>query len=105
MPYEEVPEDAATVANASLRERFQLDPDVIVADHVIVRAATLNGHTGSVAVRLPVVLHEFQVGVPGRAPVEVAKVAYVAGTAKTIRDYGRLVRDSANGAANRAEGK
>jgi hypothetical protein len=102
LPFEQVPDDLAGNAAAAVREQFGLDPNVIVADHVVVKAATLDGHGGAVRVRLPALLHEFQVGIAGRPPVEVAKVAFIGGV-DSMRAYGRLTRDSANGAANAAE--
>lgn len=102
LPFEDTPPDIARAAAASVRERFQLDPDLIVADHVVVRAITLEGRTGAVGLKLPAVLHEFQIGVAGQSPVVVAKAAFI-GDVTSVRSYGRLVRDSANGAANVAE--
>lgn len=102
LPFEETPADMAIAASAAVRERFQLDEDIVVADHIIVRALTLTGGSGPLTVRLPAVLHEFQVGVSGQSPTTVAKIAYI-GDVPTMRAYGRLVRDSANGAANAAE--
>lgn len=101
LPYEETPADAAAVTAAAIRERFGLDPDLIVSDHAVVRAATLDGASGLVRVRVPIVLFEFQIGVPG-GPDTVAKVAYLAGSGPGIRTFGKLVRDTANGAANAA---
>jgi len=102
LPYEEVPRDLAAAAAENLRRSFGIDGDVIVADHVVVRAVTLDGATGPVRLRLPALLHEFQVGIAGQAPTVVAKVLF-AGNGQTVRGYGRLVRDSANGAVNAAE--
>ncbi len=70
--------------------------------HVVVRAVTLAGASGQLQVRVPGLLHEFAIGVPGQPPAPVAKVAYI-GDLASMRGYGRLVRDSANGAANAAE--
>lgn len=106
LPFEPIPDDAAAAASAAVRERFQLDPDLIVADNVVIRAATLDGNTGAVQLRLPVLLHEFQISTgSATAPATIAKVAFLSGDGVGMRNYGRLVRDSANGAANRAEGK
>jgi hypothetical protein len=102
LPFEPVPDDMAEQAAEAVRAQFQLDPDLIIADHVTVRAVTLAGSSGTVDVRFPALIHEFQVGLSERAPVTVAKVIYI-GNTDAIRQYGRLVRDSANGAANAGE--
>lgn len=102
LPYEQTPPDAAAVVAEKVRQQFNLDEDLIVADHVVIRAATLDGASGQVRVRIPALIHEFQVGVSGQPPVTVAKVVYVADT-DGMRAYGRLARDTANGAANAAE--
>lgn len=102
LPFEETPPDIADAAAAAVRKQFQLDEDLVVADHVVVKAVTLDGASGPLRVRLPGVLHEFQIGLAGQPPSTVAKVAYL-GDVAAMRGYGRLVRDSANGAANAAE--
>lgn len=102
LPFEETPPDIAAGAGEHLRRSFGVDRDIIVADHVVVRALTLDGASGPLQVRLPALLHEFQVGVAGQPPTPVAKVLFT-GNGQSIRGYGRLVRDSANGAANAAE--
>lgn len=102
LPFEETPPDMAAAAAAAVREQFQLDEDLIVADHVVVRAVTLDGSSGPLRVKLPGLLHEFQIGIGGQPPSTVAKVAFL-GDVTAVRGYGRLVRDSANGAANAAE--
>jgi hypothetical protein len=102
LPFEKTAPDMARAAADAVREQFQLDGDLIIADHIVAKAMTLAGSSGLVAVRLPALLHEFQVGVAGQPPSTVAKVIYL-GDAPTMRKYGRLVRDTANGAANAAE--
>lgn len=104
LPFEPIPSDSAAAANAAMKERFGLDEDVIVADNVIVRAATLDFSTGVVNGQLPALIHEFQTSGAGGPPAELAKVVFVAPT-DGMRGYGRLVRDSANAAAKRAEGQ
>lgn len=106
LPYEPVPEDAAQLASEELRRRFNLDDDVVLADHVVARAAVLSGGAGSlgiVGIEIPVIIHEFGIGI-GHAdpPVTVAKVAFIADVTG-MRGYGRLIRDTANGAANASE--
>lgn len=102
LPYEEGPADAAKVVADSMRERFGLDPKLIIADHFIARAAVLEGSSGAIGVKVPTLLHEFQMGVAGQAPVTVAEIAYI-GDPAAMRQYGKLLRDTANGAANAAE--
>lgn len=101
LPFEETPPDLATAAAAAVRRQFDLDEDLIIADHVVVKAITLAGDSGTVQIAIPGLLHEFQIGLPGRPPATVAKIAFL-GDEHAIRGYGRLVRDSANGAANAA---
>lgn len=101
LPFEETPPDIAAAAAAAVRERFQLEDGLAIADHVVVKALTLGGRSGPVRVRFPALLHEFQIGVPGSPPATVAKVMFL-GSDETVRGYGRLVRDSANGACNAA---
>jgi hypothetical protein len=100
LPFEPIPADAATTAAAALRKQLNIDDDVILADHVIVRALTLAGASGPLAVRLPCVHHDFQLATP--QPVTVARILFV-GNPDSIHGYGRLIRDSANGAVNAAK--
>lgn len=102
LPYEPSEPDAAELVAAQVREQFHLDGDLIVADHVVARAITLQGAADVVGVTFPGVLHEFQIGLGGTAPAVVAKVLYL-GDVDAMRAYGRLLRDTANGAANAAE--
>lgn len=102
LPFEETPPDIAGAAAENLRRSFDIDGDITIADHVVVKALTLDGATGPVRVRLPAVLHEFQVGIAGQPPSVVAKVLFV-GDNHTVRGFGRLIRDTANGAVNAAE--
>ncbi len=102
LPFERTPPDMAQAAGDAVRRQFRLDDDIAIADHATVKALTLAGSAGAVGVRLPMLLHEFQIGIPGQPPAPVARVAYL-GNLAGMRGYGRLVRDSANGAANAAE--
>lgn len=104
LPFETIPDDSVAAANAALRQRFGLDEDTVVADNVIVRAATVDFSTGIVDGKLPALVHEFQVSGTGGPPATVAKIVFM-GPPDGMRGYGRLVRDSANAAANRAEGR
>ncbi len=103
LPYEATPPDMARSAAAAVRAQFNLDEDLVIADHVVVKAVTLagDGRGHSIGVRLPALLHEFQIGLPGQPPTTLARVLFVGG-ADSVRGYGRLVRDSANGAVNAA---
>lgn len=102
LPFEAQSPDTAAYVADQVRKRFEVEADIIVADHVLVRAMTLAGDAGPLGVKLPAVLHEFQVGVAGQAPTTVAKVLFLADV-DGMRAYGRLARDSANGAVNAAE--
>jgi hypothetical protein len=100
LPYEPIPDDIG----ASMRQRLGLPADVSVADHVVAKAMMLGGGTGGVSVRVPALLHEYAIGQPNMAPAGVAKILYLA-SPEGMRAYGRLIRDSANAAANQSERK
>ena len=102
LPFEPIAPDLAQLAAERVRDMFDLDADLIIADNVNVTAATLSGRAGGVGVSIGLLIHEFQIGVSGHPPQQVAKVAFLADPV-TMRKYGRLARDSANGAANAAE--
>lgn len=102
LPFEETqPGAAKDAAGEHLRRMFNLDPDLHVADNVLIQAAVLDGASGPVKVHAPTLVHEFQSSVSG-GPVTVCKVAFI-GDPVSMRAYGRLVRDSANGAAKATE--
>jgi hypothetical protein len=101
LPYEDVAPDLAAAATENIRASFGSDGDVIVADHIVARALTFDGHAGPVRLVYPGVLHEFAVGVPGQPPAVVAKVLFM-GSEESVRAYGRLLRDTSNGAVNAA---
>lgn len=101
LPYEPVPEDAARVAREQMGLNFGIPDDWLIADNVVAKALVLNGRSGHVDVKVPVLLHEFGVAAAG-GMVPVATLAFIGGP-DTMRKYGRLVRDNANGAANAAE--
>jgi hypothetical protein len=102
LPYEDTPPDVAATISNYVRRTYQLDDDVLVADHIVARALTLAGASGPVELRVPGLLHEFQIGIPSGPPAVVARVLFV-GNPDSVRGYGRLIRDTANGAANAAE--
>lgn len=103
LPYEPVPEDAARVAREQLGLQFGLPDDWLVADNVVAKAMFLEGDSGAVQVRVPVVVHEFSVATPTGLVAVCPPVAFTS-PPDTIRKFGRLIRDTANGAANAAEG-
>lgn len=102
-PYQPQEPDVAALADRTMRERFGLEEDWLVADNVILRAATLDAESGVLGVRVPALIHEFSSSNPDPSqPRTVAKVVFI-GSLDSMRGYGRLARDSANGAANAAE--
>lgn len=102
-PYHEVkPQDAVSAVMNGMRERFKIGGDVLIADHVQASALVVAGEAGPLTIRSPAVLHEFQIGLP-TGPAAVVKIMFAAGTVQVMRSYGRLLRDTSNGAANAAE--
>lgn len=76
------------------------DRDVVVCDHVIARALVATDPGSKIIVPL---LHlEFLIGKPGAPPAPLGEVAIV-GETDGLRKIGKLLRDTANGAANAAE--
>lgn len=101
-PYHDVgPEGLLAQALDTLRGRFALGGDVLIADHITAKSAVLAGEAGPMLVRIPAVIHEFAIGTP-LGSATVAKVLYM-GDTEVIRKYGKLIRDTSNGAANAAE--
>lgn len=98
LDFEEVPADVA----ALLRERFAGLEGYAVADTVDARAAVLDGAAGSVQVALPALLLDFSTGHPTQPPTPRANVAFI-GPPEVMRAVGRLIRDTANGAAKAGE--
>ncbi len=95
LPYESLPGDIP----AFLRRRFGLDESTLVADTVIAKAVSLEGIGAGLPIATPGLLHEFAIGQPNSSPIPVAKILFLA-PPDSMRSYGRLIRDSANGAAN-----
>jgi hypothetical protein len=90
LPYETIPKEGLSAA-------FGLDCPI--ADHVDVRSmVALHDRLG------PLALLEmtWQIGDPISGPTPVTKLAFL-GEPDGLRSLGRLLRDSANGAANAAE--
>lgn len=102
-PYRELrPEDRVAAVIDGVRQSFGIGGDVLVADHVTCKALVLVGEAGAVTVRSPAVQMEFRVGLP-TGPAVVTKVLYLTPTSEDARRFGKLVRDTSNGAANAAE--
>lgn len=102
MPFTVPDGDTAAMLNENIRQRFNLDPGTLVADNVVVYAATLDFSTGPVGGKVPALIHEFSTSAKGEL-VTIAKVVFIGGDPAQMRKYGKLARDSANGAANAAE--
>lgn len=102
LPYEETDENTAELINQRMRERFGGGEELSFADHVLARGVTLD--VPEAGIKLAGVILEFQVGIDGQAPAPVSTVCYN-GDSETMRKFGKLVRDTANGAARAAEGK
>jgi hypothetical protein len=102
LPFEQTPADVGELAAANLRATLGIDDDVIVADHVVVKALTIGAQSGTVGVRLPAVLIEYAVGIIGAPPAPAGRAMYV-GNVDAVRKFGRLVRDTSNAAANAIE--
>lgn len=92
LAYEDTPSDISHLAT-----QFGFPAGTLVADHITAKALVIDTAIGP----FPVLLHEFMVGRPGMPPIDVVQVAYLGGD--TMRPYGRLIRDTANGAANAAD--
>lgn len=101
LPFEEIPDDAIKLANDELQKRFGLPDDHWVADNLIVKALTLDASAGPIKTTIPALLFDYQSSASG-FPLTVSKVLFL-GDAETMRKCGRLVRDTANAAANRVE--
>lgn len=88
-------------ASQALRDRFNLPDDVLPADHVVAKATVLSGDAGPLKIAAPGLLLEFASSGTGRVE-PVVKVLFF-GDSQTMRAMGRLLRDTANGAANAAD--
>ncbi len=83
-----------------IKRRFELDDDLVIADHVEVTAATLEGYSGIVKTKTPVVVHDFGIGHPGGHTI-VARVAFVS-EPEAMRAYAEMMWKNATAAAERA---
>lgn len=97
LPYEDVP--GGPMLTASYGDN---DSAILVADTVTARALLGAADTGRIAARVPILLLDFQVGWVGHAPVPVVQVAFMA-PPDVMRKAGKLLRDTADGAANAFE--
>lgn len=104
LPFTIPDDDSAALLNENIRQRFNLDPGTLVADNVVVYAATLDFSSGTVSGKVPALIHDFSTSAGGKL-VTVAKIVFMGGDPEQMRQYGKLARDSANAAANRAEGR
>lgn len=93
LPYEDVPNDV----QALLQERFPNLEGQLIVDNVVARAGYLESAVGAI----PLLMLEFGVNSPSGVQVQ-ANVAFLA-PAATMRKAGTIIRDAANGAANRVE--
>jgi hypothetical protein len=71
--------------------------DMVIADTIDIRALIADGPA-----RIPVLLLTFSVGNPTAPPTQVCEVGFIAGP-DGMRRFGKLVRDSAYGAAKAGE--
>lgn len=101
LPFEDVPEDLRPLASEELRERLGFAEGTIVADHVVVKAATFDAG----AMRLPLLIHEFAIGRPMFAPERVATVAFLGDSPRTVSGYADLVGKAARRAIDVAGGR
>jgi hypothetical protein len=92
LPYEEVPGGPVDVPLEATGR--------VMADNVVARSAVVEQASGPVKVRIPVLVLTFGVNFPGEPPRTVAEVALIAGDGDGMRRFGKLFRDTANGAAN-----
>lgn len=94
LPFEEIP-DGPVMFNTP-------DGGVPLADSIVARAGMLDGNTGQAVVQIPLIVLDFQLGRPGAAPSTFYTVGLVA-PPDTMRKIGKLLRDTAYGAASAAE--
>lgn len=90
-------------SDRTLNDRFGIPADVVVADHLVAKATVLEGSAGQLEVKAAGLLLEFGSSASGKVEI-VGKVLYI-GDVDGVRAAGRLLRDTANGAANAAGGR
>ena len=98
VPYEDTPDDL----QALLHARFGGLEGYTIADTFTSRSAVLDAGAGPLRMKVPALLLEFCTGHPSAGPTIVAQVAFLA-PPEIMRTMGKVIRDSANGAANAAE--
>jgi hypothetical protein len=94
LPYEEVPDRDFPVINGL--------EDAHIVDNVTARSAVAPMHSGRLTIKVPILLLDFSRGRPSGPPTPVVKVAFLSDPV-VMRKVGKLLRDTANGAANAAE--
>lgn len=94
LPFEEIPDGPVMMRTG--------EEEIPCADSIVARAVVFDGRQGAAIVRMPALLLDLQVGQPGLAPRTFYRTAIVS-TPDTMRKIGKLLRDTANGAANAAE--
>lgn len=72
------------------------------ADHVDASAAIITDPDGLIPQPIPALVLRFGLGKPGHPPEPVAEIALLA-EPDTMRKVGKLLRDTANAAANKTE--
>lgn len=97
LPYADIPEDARRIADG-----LGLPDGTLVVDNFVAKSfvGRMDLPGGQQHVYLAGVLHEFSRSPNTGDPL--ARIAFI-GDAGVLRQYGRLVRDTANGAARAAE--
>lgn len=95
LPYEEIPGGPIHLSDTD-------GSPLPVADNVTARASVMTAKSGPLDVFVPVLILEFAIGHPVNGPQPVGRIG-VLGPPDVMRRIGKLLRDSANGAANAAE--
>ena len=91
LPYEENPEPVAIP-----------DQELVVADTVTARAAVQTYDMGRTKALVPVLILDFSLGQMGAPRSHQVSVGFIS-TPEMMRKVGKILRDSAHGAANAAE--
>lgn len=87
-------------AGEAIRRKFGIAPETLIADHVLIEAAQLDGHAGQVGVKVPAIRHTFAIGGIDGA-TSVAQVLYLAEPVG-MRNYGAMVQKAASTAVRAA---
>ena len=78
------------------------DEGLPTADSLVARASVVEMSAGPAVYRVPAMIVDLQIGQPGDAPRTFYTFAFIS-TPEIMRKIGKLLRDTANGAANAAE--